>query len=89
MDKETPTQKKSREMAEAVFADPELRERFVLMAKETSSHEAVPDDFSWLSAQARGEATNGPSSEFSRFQSFARKLLAVPKSAIDAQRKKA
>jgi hypothetical protein len=50
----TPTQTASRELAEAVFAIPELRERFETMAKETLTRESVPDDFSWLSQDAAG-----------------------------------
>ncbi len=48
MAEETPTQKASREMAEAVFADPALREKFEQMARDTEKREPVPDDFAWL-----------------------------------------
>lgn len=77
----TPTQKASRELAEAVFANPELRERFERMAKETATRTPVPDDFAWLSKDAEPQ-------EFSRFKTLARKLLAVPKADIDAERAK-
>ena len=40
-------------MAAAVFADPELRERFQLMAKEGEARPFVPDDFAWLSPDAK------------------------------------
>jgi hypothetical protein len=39
-------------MAEAVFADPELRAHFELVAKETAGRLPVPDDFSWLDPKA-------------------------------------
>ena len=66
-------------MAEAVFANPDLRAEFELMVKRTSEREPVPDDFAWL-------ARDGD--EFSRFKDLTRKLLTVPKSAIDAARSK-
>lgn len=80
-DELTPTQDASRRMAEAVFEDPALRVRFELMAKEMETREPVPDDFAWLPADVQA-------TESSRFRAFARKLLAVPKSAIDAERAK-
>ena len=49
MDRQTPAQESSRELAEAVFADPELREQFETMASETATREPIPDDFTWLS----------------------------------------
>jgi hypothetical protein len=49
MDELTPTQRASRVLAEAVFANPELRERFEMMANETATREPIPDDFTWLS----------------------------------------
>jgi hypothetical protein len=45
---QTPSQKASGELAEAVFSDPDLRERLEMMAKETATREPVPDDFAWL-----------------------------------------
>jgi len=53
MREQTPTQRASAEMAAAVFADPELRERFQLMAKEGEARPFVPDDFAWLSPDAK------------------------------------
>lgn len=60
-------------MAEAVFADPELRERFEIMAKGSNEREPVRDDFAWLPLEA------APSPEFSRFKSLAQKLFGVSK----------
>jgi uncharacterized protein (DUF1786 family) len=77
----TPTQEASRKFAEAVFANPELAERFEMMAKETATREPIPDDFSWLSRDAEPQ-------QFSRFKTLTRKLLDVPKHAIDAERAK-
>lgn len=54
-EEQTPTQEASRQMAEAVFADPALRERFERMAKEAEEREPVPDDFAWLSGDERDE----------------------------------
>lgn len=51
MDEPTPAQEASRDLAEAVFANPELRERFRMMVKETATREPIPDDFAWLSPQ--------------------------------------
>lgn len=76
----SPTQKASRELAEAVFANPELHERFEAMAEETATREPVPDDFAWLS---RDEPP-----EFSRFKALTGRLLRVPKAAVDAERAK-
>lgn len=76
----TPTQQASRELAEAVFANPELAERFRMMAEETATREPVPDDFAWLS---RDEPQ-----EFSRFKALTGKLLRGPKAAVDAERAK-
>ena len=64
-------------MADAVFADPELRERFEMMAKQTATREPVPDDFSWLSRDAQ------PPQEVSRFKGLTQKLLGVPKKEAD------
>jgi hypothetical protein len=75
MTDETPTQRASRELAEAAFSDPELRQRFELMTKETANREPVPDDFAWLPQHVE-------QSEFSRFKALTQKLLQVPKSAI-------
>ncbi len=38
----------SRRMAEAVFADPILREKFERMIREMAERDPVPDDFEWL-----------------------------------------
>lgn len=46
--KQTRTQKASAELADAVFADPDLRQQFEIMAKEAAAREPVPDDFAWL-----------------------------------------
>lgn len=51
MNEETPSQEESRMLAEAVFANPELRERFEAMARETSTRQPVADDFDWLSPE--------------------------------------
>ena len=48
----TSTQRASREMAEAVFSNPDLRARFELMAEESANREPIPDDFAWLSEEA-------------------------------------
>jgi hypothetical protein len=64
-------------MAEAVFADPELRDRFERMAKDIANREPVRDDFAWLSRDHQSEV-----SEFSRFRAFAQKLFRVPKTEI-------
>lgn len=85
MGEQTPTQKASQQMAEAVFADPELAERFKVMAKETAEREAVADDFAWLSSEV--VARDKPS-EWERFQSLTRRLLGVPKREIDKEREK-
>ena len=70
-------------MADAVFADPELRERFVVMAKESAAREFVPDDFSWLNPAAKPHRQ-----EFSRFKALTQKLLGVPKGeAAEVHRK--
>ena len=55
----TQTQHASRELAEAVFADPDLRSRFEVTAEETANRAAVRDDFAWLSEPDR---TTSPSS---------------------------
>lgn len=75
----TPTQDASQRMADAVFADPTLRARFELMAKETANREPVPDDFAWLSPVAEPDA-------YSKYEDLAPKLVAVPKSVIDNER---
>lgn len=77
----TPTQEASREFAEAVFADPGLRERFETMAKETASRPPVPDDFAWLSQDPKSE-------EFSRIKPLTEKRINVPKAASNAKRAK-
>jgi hypothetical protein len=59
MDEPTPTQEASREFAEAVFANPELRERFEMMAKETAASEPVPDDFVWLTQPDQSRPFSG------------------------------
>ena len=69
----TRTQRASQEMAEAVFADSELTEEFKVMAKETETRDPVPDDFSWLSQDAR------PAEEFSRFKALTQELFRVPR----------
>ncbi len=71
------SQRHSAETAAAVFANAELRDRFVLMAKTTDSRSPIPDDFAWLSHDAK------PPSGFARFESFARKLISVSKREID------
>jgi hypothetical protein len=73
MGEQTPTQKASAEMAASIVADPELRERFQLMAKETATRDPKPDDFAWLSQDA------APSAEFSRFKALTQKLFGVSK----------
>ena len=73
MGKQTPTQKASAEMAASIFADPELREQFQLMAKEATARDPKPDDFGWLSQDA------APSAGFSRFKALTQKLLGVSK----------
>ena len=78
--KRTASQLASSEMAEAVFADPELRDRFALMAKETATRTPVRDDFAWLAPDAR------PVSEFSRFKALTQKLLGVSKNEVAAHR---
>lgn len=55
MPEHTPTQRASAEMERAVFANPELRERFEAMAKDAEASELVPDDFSWLSHDESAE----------------------------------
>jgi hypothetical protein len=61
MTERTASQQASDEMARAVFADPELRERFQQMAVETAKRVPVPDDFAWLSPEADQEiTTSGP-----------------------------
>jgi hypothetical protein len=73
MDNRTPTQLASEEMARAIFADPELRERFEKMAFEATTREPVPDDFTWLA--------NGvePESEFSRPKASTQQLASESK----------
>jgi len=44
----TPTQRASSELAEAVFADPALREQLLGMVAATENREALRDDFNWL-----------------------------------------
>lgn len=80
MGKRTATQRASADLARAVFENTAMREQFERMARETGAREPVADDFSWL-------ATDGET-EHSRFESLTRKLLAVPKAAIDAARGK-
>jgi len=46
----TVEQRASRELADVVFANPELRARFEMIAKDTATREPVPDDFLWLPA---------------------------------------
>jgi len=82
VDDETSTQRASRKLADALFADPELRGRFEMIAKETVTREPVPDDFGWLSQ------STVPSSEFSGFKALTRKLLGAPKPASDADQAK-
>ena len=53
MAERTPTQETSHQMAEAVFADPALREQFEQMARDTAEREPIPDDFAWLRKQER------------------------------------
>ena len=77
MDELIPTQRASQELAEAVFADPDLRARFEVMVKETANRDPVPDDFSWLSRDAQ------PPQEFSRFKALTQKLFKVPKEEAD------
>lgn len=81
MRKPSPTQEASAELAGAVFDDPELRAHFELMVKDTATREPVRDDFKWLDPKAQQD-------EYKRFEAFTRRLLSVPKSAIDAARKK-
>jgi hypothetical protein len=76
-------QKASQEWAEAAFAKPELRARFEKMVRDTAEREPVRDDFAWLAPQQEASAD-----EYSHFESLARKLVNVPKSAIDALRSK-
>lgn len=76
--RETSTQRASREFAEAVFADPAVRSRFDRAIENTGNREPVPDDFGWLA----------PDDEFAAFETLARKLVAVPKSELDAERAK-
>jgi hypothetical protein len=63
-------------MAAAVFADPELRDRFQLMAKDGEARPFVPDDFAWLSPDAK------PPTELSRFKALAQKLFGVAKADL-------
>lgn len=49
----TPTQRASRDLAEAVFADPALKERFEAMVEDTNSRELARDDFSWIPPEVR------------------------------------
>jgi hypothetical protein len=53
MAKRTRTQQASHELAQAVFADPALREKFEQMARDTAKREPVPDDFAWLKKPER------------------------------------
>jgi hypothetical protein len=79
---QTASQRHSAELAAAAFANPELRDRFVLMAKESEARVPVRDDFAWLSPDAK------PQTGFERFESFARRLISVPKHEIDEQKAK-
>ncbi len=81
MTERTPTQEASARMASAVFSDPELRAHFELLMKDTATREPVRDNFEWLDPKADQR------DEYSRFESFTKKLLSVPKAAIDAARK--
>lgn len=83
MDNRTPEQRASRELAEAAFADPETRERFKIMIKDTSARDLTRDDFSWLSSEARPQRQ-----EFSRFRSLTQMLLRVPKDEVRGHRPK-
>jgi hypothetical protein len=47
--------RESRELAERVFANPELRSRFEAMAQESTTRTPVPDDFAWLSQIRPGD----------------------------------
>jgi hypothetical protein len=77
MDDMSPTQKASHELVQVVLADPAERVRFELMVRETAKRDPVPDDFVWLSPDAR------PEPPFSRFKALAQKLLSVPKREAD------
>ena len=50
---QTRTQRESQEFAQAVFADPAVRDDFEQMARDTASREPVPDDFAWLNKAER------------------------------------
>jgi mannitol-1-phosphate/altronate dehydrogenase len=78
MKRPSPTQQASAQTADAIFADPALRDRFERMAKDTANREPVRDDFAWLSRIQK------PESQFSRFRSLAQKLFRVPKSEATA-----
>lgn len=75
------TKATSQAWADATFDDPELCTRFEVMARETGKRKPVRDDFSWLSPEAA-------SVEHSRFEDLTRRLLSVPRSAIDVVRRK-
>lgn len=64
MSEPTVEQQASADLARTVFADPELRAKFELMAKDADSRDPVLDDFAWLSKD-----------EFSRLELATRRLI--------------
>ena len=69
----------SRQWADAAFADPTLRESFERAVAATEARRPIPDDFAWLASDVRP-------TEYSRFEELARRLLSVPKHAIERVR---
>jgi hypothetical protein len=89
MGEQSPTQRASAEMAEAVFANPDLRHRFKIMAKETATRDPVPDDFAWLSRGAAPSVSPtalDKQSSLDHLGELVRRIASVPKGEIDRPR---
>ncbi len=83
MAEQTETQKASAIAAAAAFSDPAARAKLEMMVKHADNRTHVPDDPAWMSQGG------GTVDEYSLFERMTRKLLRVPKSEIDALRKRA
>ena len=72
----SPTQRSSAAMERAVFADPELRERFEKMAHLTTVSAPTLDSFDWLVPAIHGNAAKPVNTDLN-FEDVVKALLSV------------